>query len=142
MLAALRARGLRGESLRLAFLAGYERAKLESTIFAHEGRHAIDKTLGESFTPADLEYRAKISQVVFAPEPRIALGGIFDANIGDASPHGQANERLMKGIVAWMSSHAAEIAQLDRSRPLLPQFDRLTDDQIREAFASLDPMRN
>lgn len=137
----LRERGLAGESLRIAFLAAYEHAEIESTIFAHEGRHAIDKTLGESFTGADLEYRAKLSQVVFAPEPRLALGGIIDANIGDSSPHGQANERVMKGLVAWMSAHAAEITGLERSRPMLPQFDRLTDDQIRAAFASLDPMR-
>lgn len=141
LLSGLRARGLAGESLRIAFLADYEHAEIESTIFAHEGRHAIDKTLGETFTPAELEYRAKISQVVFAPEPRLALGGIIDANIGDPSPHGQANERLMKGLIAWMTAHAAEVAALDRSRPLLPQFDRLTDEQIRAAFASLDPMR-
>ena len=141
MLSGLRARGLAGESLRIAFLAAYEHAEIESTIFAHEGRHAIDKTLGESFTGADLEFRAKISQIVFAPEPRLALGGIIDANIGDSSPHGQANERVMKGLVAWMSAHAADVTALDRSRPLLPQFDRLTDDQIRAAFGSLDPMR-
>ena len=141
MLAGLRGRGLGGESLRLAFLAAYEHAIVESTIFAHEGRHAIDRTLGASFTPADLEYRAKLAQVAFAPEPRLALGGIFDANIGDASPHGQANERIMNGLVAWLTAHAAEVAGLDRSRPLLPQFDRLTDNQIREAFASLDPLR-
>ncbi len=141
MLAGLRARGLSGEALRLAFLAAFEHAKVESTIFAHEGRHAIDKTLGESFTPADLEFRAKLSQIAFASEPRLALGGIFDANIGDPSPHGQANERVMRGLVAWMTAHAAEISGLDRARPLLPQFDLLTDDQIREAFASLDPMR-
>lgn len=136
-----RARGLGGESLRIAFLAAYERADVESTIFAHEGRHAIDKSLVESFTPVELEFRAKISQVVYAPEPRLALGGIFDANIGDSSPHGQANELLMKGLVAWMRAHSAEIAGLDASLPLLPQFDRLTDEQLREAFASLDPLR-
>jgi len=28
---------------------------------------------------------------------------------------------------------------LDRSRPLLPKFDRLTDEQMREAFRSIDP---
>lgn len=141
LLSGLRARGLTGEPLRIAFLAAYERAEVESTIFAHEGRHAIDKSLGVSLPPEELEFRAKISQVVFAPEPRLALGGIIDANIGDASPHGQANERLMKGLVAWMSAHAAEIAGLDPSKPLLPQFDRLTDDQIRAAFARLEPMR-
>jgi hypothetical protein len=139
--ARLRASGLEGDALRIAYLAAYQHAVEESSIYAHEGRHAIDKTLGEKFSTADLEFRAKLSQVAFAPEPRLTLGSIFDANIGDATPHGQANERVMKGLVAWMGDHAAEIAGLDRARPLLPQFDRLTDEQIRAAFASLDPMR-
>jgi len=35
-----------GEDLRLAFLAEFERTEQESSIFAHEGRHAIDMRLG------------------------------------------------------------------------------------------------
>ena len=31
-----------------------------------------------------------------------AIGSMFTANIGDATPHGQANERVMKGVVKWM----------------------------------------
>lgn len=50
-----------------------------------------------------------------------------------------ANARIMKGLVAWMDAHGGEIPSLDRSRPILPQFDRLTDDQMRAAFRSMDP---
>jgi len=46
----------------------------------------------------------------------------------------------MQGIVAWMEKHAAEIGGLDRSRPLLPQFDLLTSEQIRATFVSMDPL--
>ena len=35
---------------------------------------------------------------------------------------------------------ADEIAGLDPRRPLLPQFDLLTDEQIRTAFRSMDPL--
>lgn len=131
--------GVAGDALRLAFLPGYERAIVESSIFAHEGRHAIDRGLGEKLTPADLEFRAKLSQVVFAPELRLDLDNIFSPGIGDETPHGQADLRIMKGLVAWMEAHAGEIHGLERARPLLPQFDRLTDEQIRAAFASMDP---
>jgi len=45
----------------------------------------------------------------------------------------------MKGLISWMKEHADEISKLDLDRPLLPQFDLLTDEQIRAAFRSMDP---
>jgi hypothetical protein len=78
--------------------------------------------------------------VAFSREPLLVFGAIFDSNIGQAGDsHGMANERIMKGLVAWMQRHAAEIEGLDSARPLLPQFDRLTADQMRAAFRSMDP---
>ena len=69
------------------------------------------------------------------------MRGIIAVNI---SPRGggtpEANWHIMQGIVAWMEKHAARIKGLDRSRPTLPQFDLLTNDQIREAFSSMDPL--
>lgn len=137
----LRVQGLTGRQLQIAFLAEYDRAGQESSIFAHEGRHAIDKKGWFSWLTSDAEreYRAKLSEVVFAPEPRLGLGAIIDANIGDSTPHGRANLRVMQGLVQWMEAHGAEIRGLDRSLPALPQLDKLTDDQLRAAFRSMDP---
>ena len=88
----------------------------------------------------ELQFRAKCSAVVFAPDPLLVLGNIFNATIGQpGNPSGLANERIMKGLAAWMEARVAEIPTLDRSRPLLPQFDCLTDEQMREAFRSMDP---
>src|SRR5262249_32503648 len=39
---AQRGRGMDGPALRAAFIAEYERMTIESSIFVHEGRHAID----------------------------------------------------------------------------------------------------
>ena len=70
----------------------------------------------------------------------LGVGSNFSPNIGPAgSGHGLANARVMKGLLAWMQAHAREIPALDPSRPLLPQFDCLTDEQMREAFCSTDP---
>lgn len=137
----LAASGLAGDALREAFIQTYERAVLESSIFAHEGRHAIDRPLTKRGYPApNAEFTAKLSEVAFAPEPRLALGGIFSPNIGNRSPHGVADAEIMKRIVKWMRANADEIAELDDERPLLPQFDRLTDEQIRTVFRSMDPL--
>lgn len=135
----LRADGLTGPALRSAFLAAYDRASVETSIFRHEGRHAIDQRLGITES-AELEFRAKLSQVAFAPFPRLALGSIISRNIGEPNPHGQANQRVLCGVVDWMARHAAEIDGLDPALPLLPQLPRLTDPQLREAFRSQDPL--
>jgi len=140
----LKARGLTGRQLQIAFLTEYDRTIQESTIFAHEGRHAIDQQPGPfniaSSESEELEFRAKLSQVTFAPEPRLVLGSIIDANIGDSTPHGQANLRIMKELVQWMSAHSKEIQGFNGSSPILPQLDKLKDDQLRTAFRSMDPL--
>jgi hypothetical protein len=125
---------------REAFLKEYADAVNESSIFAHEGRHAIDDKDEKINSGAELEFRAKLSEIVFSRDPKLAMtGGILSEGIGDSSPHGQANLRIMKGLVAWMSAHQAEIAGLDPARPLLPQLDKLTDEQLRTAAKSMDP---
>ncbi len=140
LLEQLRAEGATGDELQRRFLVELQAAVFASSIEAHEGRHAIDGTLSTPFSSADLEFRAKLSEVVFAPHPRIAFGGIIGGNIGDSTPHGQANLRIMRGLVTWLSERGDQIPGLDPSRPLLPQLDLLSDDQLRAAMASMDPL--
>lgn len=136
----LAAEGLAPDSLRTAFLARYAEAITESSIFAHEGRHAIDRRLGIEADLEEREYRAKLAEVALAPLPRLALGGILNPNIGSPTPHGRANRRVMEGLVGWMDEHRSEIAGLDPSGPLLPQLSLLTDEQLRAAFRAMDPL--
>jgi hypothetical protein len=140
-LAALKAKGLTGDDLRNAFLARVTDDTFESSIWAHEGRHAIDKKYRLAGGSAELEYRAKLSEVAFAPAPRAALANsILGGGLGANSPHGLADKRALEGIVAWMRAHAADIAGLDPAKPLMPQLDKMTDAQLRDAFRSLDPL--
>ena len=46
----------------------------------------------------------------------------------------------MKTIVEWMEKYSQEIAGMDTSHPLLPQFDLLSDDWIKEIFIEANPM--
>lgn len=136
----LRAAGLEGDALRAAFMAEYDFARTGSSIFAHEGRHALERRMDLDLDTWEREYRAKLSEVAFARRPRLALrGGILNANIGDDTPHGRANLRLMRELVEWIDAHRAEIHGFDATLPLLPQLSLLTDAQLRDAFRSLDP---
>jgi transferrin receptor-like protein len=140
LLDSLRSAGDRGTHLRAEFERLYGEAGVESSIFAHEGRHAIDETIGARGDAADKEFRAKLSEVVFAPHPRLAIGSIIDENLGDASPHGQANARVARGLLEWLRIHAQEIPSINPDLPLLPQLPTLSNKQLRDAFASMDPL--
>jgi hypothetical protein len=135
------ARAQGAHDLKQRFIVDYTRIGLDANFFAHEGRHVLDKqAFGKSLDSEELEFRAKLSEIAFSEQPRWSFGPIMNANIADkTSPHGRANKRIMQGLIAWMDKHRAAIAGFDATRPLLPQFDKLTDDQMRAAMRAMDP---
>jgi hypothetical protein len=137
--AALVKQGLTGDKLRDSYLVRERQDVFDYSIWAHEGRHAIDKKIFKISEAAELEFRAKLSQVIFAPIPRGAFGAILRP-IGGTGPHGIANERLLKLIVPWMKAHAKQITGFDATQPVIIQLDKLTDEQLRAAFRSFDPL--
>lgn len=139
LLDSLRGSGLAGATLQGAFERIDGAYVDESSIFAHEGRHAIDRGLHlADSTAANLEYRAKLSEVAFAPSPRLALSGIVVAAEGDSTPHGIANAKLLRGLLDWMTQHAPALR--NSGVPLALEIPLLTDDQLRAAVRSLDPL--
>lgn len=140
LLDSLRGAGVPDSALSDAFVHVTSRIFRESSIVAHEGRHAIDDQLDPRLTPETREFRAKLSEVAFSEQPKLVVSSIIHPNIGDATPHGQANARVMLGLLRWMHAHAREIKGLDVRRPVLPQLPLLTDSQLRAAFRSMDPL--
>ncbi|HEX3109537.1 MAG TPA: hypothetical protein VHU41_10620 [Thermoanaerobaculia bacterium] len=132
-------RGLRGEPLRDAFLVSASQNVFNYSIWAHEGRHAIDKKIFQIADSVELEFLAKLSQVTFAAIPRGALGSILSP-VGPPSAHGIANAMILRLLDDWMRIHRAEIAQFDEHQPPLIQLDKLTDAQLRAAMRSFDPL--
>jgi hypothetical protein len=110
---------------RAAFLARVEADEFRDSIVLHEGRHAVDDASGERFKAWELEYRAKLSQIALSSSPRASLASIVGDVIGGDSPHGKANEKLM-----------SEMRKMHGGKP----FEQWTDEEIRAAAASLDPL--
>ena len=137
LLDSLRRAGLAGNALRERFVLQLSDETRQFSIFQHEGRHAIDLSMGSNVEP---ELTAKLAQVEFGPRARTAFRGIMTASVGDDTPHGQADARVLRGLMAWMARHASEIKHLDRREPLLPQVPLLTDAQLRAAFRGMDPL--
>jgi hypothetical protein len=108
-----------------------------TSIVMHETRHRADLRSGRASTPADDEFRAKLDEVTGAPLPKLALTAILSPNIGDGSPHGQANRRIMIGLNRWIRRNGASIAGYDAGVPALLQLPSLTNAQLRSAFNSM-----
>jgi len=136
----LRRAGVPDSALGREFVRVASRLIRESSIIAHEGRHAIDDALDPRLSPEDREFRAKLSEIAFAARPKMVMSAIVHPNIGDATPHGRANARVMLGLIQWMRAHASAIRGFDATLPVLPQLPLLTDAQLRRAFRSMDPL--
>jgi hypothetical protein len=121
-----------------AFIAEIWRATNQYSITSHEGRHALDNANQPGLSGAQLEFRAKLSQIIFADYPRLGLASVAAGAIND-TPHGIGNRRVLEGYRRWMRAHREEIAGFDRDAPTLSQLDKLTDAQIVAAARSMDP---
>ena len=110
---------------------------VRSTIHLHESRHRADARLRLALTEAEAEFRAKLDEVTGATLPRLALTAILSPSIGDSSPHGQANRRIMIGLNRWIRRNGASIAGYEARVPALLQLPLLTDAQLKAAFTSM-----
>lgn len=140
VVAELRAKGLQDAALRDAFIARVNDEHFASSIVLHEGRHAIDAAEKRKGKVWEMEYRAKLAALALAPSAREALADFMGQNIDSESTHGKANGKLARELAEWMSANRASIAGLDTTRAMLPQIDKLTDEQIRAAARSLDQL--
>jgi hypothetical protein len=143
LLARVRAGAKPGVDLRRAFLDECWRASFQQSIFVHEGRHALDRKLITGFArfnDANLEYRAKLSELALADYPRLALYNIDASTIGGGSAHDKANGWIMAEYGEWIMANGAKVKGFDPDRPAMMQIDRLSDDQIRAIARSLDPL--
>jgi len=109
------------------------------SIWKHEGRHALDgKYLKDrNFSQADLEYRAKLAEILLGEYPRMAFGSINDDLVNSDTSHGIANTRIMSSYAHWIQAHSKEVKGYDPSEPALTQLDKLTDAQLRSVAAGL-----
>ncbi|MHC4433166.1 MAG: hypothetical protein ACYTBS_15090, partial [Planctomycetota bacterium] len=139
----LRHSGLEARDLTMAFVRHYDQFEAESKISAHEARHAIDKKFFavdyKFWSQADREFRAKLSEITFSPDPYLALAEILLQSVSK-SGHGKANLRIRKVLLKWMKEHLNEIEGIDADRPLLVQAHLLTADQIKRCFTAADPL--
>jgi tetratricopeptide (TPR) repeat protein len=138
-------RGLRGPQRAVAFVATLLELSVEATVFAHEGRHALDQmhfpAAFARMADDERELRAKYSEVLFSRDPRLALtGSILGGPSDELTGHGKANRRFRQLLVDWMAANAASVVGLRPDRPLILQVDLLSADQLLRIVGAADRM--
>lgn len=135
-------RSLRNDDgFEIALRKAYLDASVASSITAHEGRHVLDQTSYKgacTLSNPELEYRAKLSEIRFAPSPRLAMSSIYSPLFGGTSGHGIANKRLMTELAAWIRANPDRVSGYDAALTPLEQLDKLRDEQLRQVAAGLD----
>lgn len=124
------------------FAALWYARSLDGTILRHEGRHALDQAQfpgDDALGNAELEYRAKLSELEYGASPRVALSNIYGRLLGGDTGHGISNLRLVDELVAWTSAHRSEVTGYDPAMPPLLQLWRVDDRQLRAIASGLDP---
>lgn len=115
------------------------------SIVSHEGQHTIDlknilamikigiyswvKHVGG--ISASLEYKAKLTELHYGKVPFYSLNALMSQDINSKSPHGKANTLIFKRIVNYIQNNSHEFQQIDVSKNILLQLDKLELNQIR-----------
>ena len=135
--------GFSGQDLKLAFLSSYEQYRTAASVLAHEGRHSIErKYMPEAFegwSNEEREFRAKLSQIIFAPEPRLELAGMVTDVTGDAG-HFKANKRIVDIAIAWIKNNHSTIPKYSANQSGFSQIHLLTTSQIKRCYKQADPL--
>lgn len=138
----LTSNGLTGQELKLAFLSEYEQSRIEASLIAHEGRHSIEKKyMPEEFEKWDNEERelhAKLSQVIFAPEPRYELAGMVSGTC--ESGHDMANKRITEIAVNWIKNNKEKLIGFSELKSEFSQIYLMSNEQIKECYKQADPL--
>lgn len=130
-----------GLELQLKFIETYDSYRDNATMFAHEGRHSLDRiVLGDEYralgTPT-IEYRARLSQIAFSEAPKLELANMLNG-VGNSGA-GLSNKMIVEVAEDWIAKNSSKITEFDASKPPLTQLFRMTDAQIKSCYREVDP---
>jgi hypothetical protein len=133
--------GLEGIVLQLKFIEQYELYRDNATMFAHEGRHSIDRVvLGDGYRAlgsAKIEYRGRLSQIAFSASPKFELANMLNG-VG-SSPTGQSNKMILDVFETWINANKDDIPNYESNKLPIAQLYKLTDTQIIDCIKNVDP---
>ena len=83
------------------------------SLLKHEAQHARDLAMDEGMSSADLEYRAKLVELIYSSRRNLAERFAREADGGDRrNGHAAAAQRIMDGLSGLLGADAWEVPGL------------------------------
>lgn len=91
----------------------FESENFRVSLLKHEAQHARDLELDKNMSPEDLEYRAKLVELIYSSERNLLEQFVREADASDKSNgHAMAADRIIKGFTGMLGKPLAEIGSI------------------------------
>lgn len=138
---ALLDKGYSGLDLQLKFIEKYDLLRDNATMFAHEGRHSLDRiVLGDAYRDLGskmIEFRGRLSQIAYSESPKLEVADLINS-IG-ATNNGQANQMISEVLEKCIKNESNKIKGFDSTKQAISQLYKLTNKQIITCIRNADP---
>jgi hypothetical protein len=134
-------KGYNGLELQLKFIEIYDLYRDNATMFAHEGRHSLDRiVLGESYRnlgTANIEFRGRLSQIAFSESPKLEIADMINGI--SKTNNGKANQMIVDVFEKWINTNKNSIIDFESNKRPISQLYKLTNYQIKSCVQEADP---
>lgn len=91
----------------------FESENFRVSLLKHEAQHARDLELDKNMSPEDLEYRAKLVELIYSSERNLLEQFVQEADASDKSNgHAMAANRIIKGFTGMLGKPLAEVGSI------------------------------
>lgn len=109
---------------------------ISTSIYVHEGQHAIDARYSNPSTwTGELDYRAKLSELAYGTMQFIKLTSLHDMTLGDpikTDNHSMANNQIYKDIVEQIYKNSERYPEINTKKNIMLQLINLDESDIQE----------
>jgi hypothetical protein len=134
-------KGYNDLELQLKFIEHYDLFRDNATMFAHEGRHSLDRVvLGNSYRDlgaAKIEFRGRLSQIAFSESPKLEIADMINGI--STTNNGKANQMIVDVFEKWIKTNKKSIIGFDTNNRPISQLYKLTNYQIKSCIQEADP---
>lgn len=91
----------------------FESENFRVSLLKHEAQHARDLEMDKNMSPEDLEYRAKLVELIYSSERNLLEQFVQEADASDKSnSHAMAADRIIKGFTGMLRKPLAEVGSI------------------------------
>lgn len=114
-----------------------ESESFQVSLLKHEAQHAMDRANYTGMTSAEMEYRAKLVELIYTKEQNLLHSFLLEADTSqENNGHAVASDRIAKGFMQETGCSRAQLEQMP-----IPQIQRTAAALFAQSSEALKPKR-